>query len=92
MSSLKVYIDDKIAKAFRKTAMQIFGYGKGSLSKAAEAAFKEWIREHSTKTQDLEIPEHPIDAIANQLKDIPQSSVTLQHKVKQIRASQALDS
>ena len=91
MSAIKVYIDDKIAKQFRRTAMQVFGYGKGSLSKAAEEAFKKWVQEYAAQIQDLDIPGNPIEAISKQLKNIKLSSVDLQHKAKELRALQAID-
>ena len=60
MKGIKVYIDPKIEEEFRKTAMKIFGYGKGSLSKAAEQAFKKWTQEYSSNLENLRIPEDPI--------------------------------
>ncbi|MGC8533810.1 MAG: nucleotidyltransferase domain-containing protein [Candidatus Parvarchaeum sp.] len=43
MKGIKVYIDDDIDKSIRKIAMERFGYGKGSLSKAVEASIAQWI-------------------------------------------------
>ena len=68
MKGIKVYIDPKIEQDFRKTAMKIFGYGKGSLSKAAEEAFKKWIQEYSSDLENLRIPEDPIGEIRKQLE------------------------
>ncbi len=45
MGSLKIYIPDELEAAFRKRAMERFGYRKGSISKAAQAAMVEWLRE-----------------------------------------------
>lgn len=42
MGSIKVNVDDKVERQFRRAAMQKFGYGKGALSEAAEAAFVRW--------------------------------------------------
>ena len=42
MGVIKVILTDETEAAFRKKAMEKFGYGKGSLSLAAEEAFKEW--------------------------------------------------
>jgi isocitrate dehydrogenase len=91
MSSIKVYIDDQVAQAFRRTAMQVFGYGKGSLSKAAEEAFRKWVQEYAAQIQNVTIPSNPIEAIANQLQNVSSSSVDLQHKAKELRAFQAID-
>ncbi|MHA1972285.1 MAG: hypothetical protein ACTSW1_04795 [Candidatus Hodarchaeales archaeon] len=88
MKGIKVYIDESVEKEFRKTAMKIFGYGKGSLSKAAEIAFKNWVDAHSTNLENLEIPEDPVKAISGQLEGVTLSSVDLQHKVKELRANQ----
>lgn len=82
MESLKVQIDERLAKKFREIAMKIFGYSKGSLSKAAEASIRNWIdgveelEEHSS--------EDPVDAIDGLLKDIKLDSVTLQHRLKDL--------
>ena len=85
MKGIKVYINPKIEEEFRKTAMKVFGYGKGSLSKAAETAFKKWIQEYSSNYDNLKIPEDPIDEIRGQLEGIPSTSVELQHKVNDLR-------
>ena len=45
MGSLKVYLPDDLERAFRKRAMESFGYGKGSISRAAQAAFLKWMGE-----------------------------------------------
>ncbi len=53
MRELKIYISDELNELFRKTAMDAFGYGRGSISKAAEEALKQWCeRGHrTTETQ-----------------------------------------
>jgi hypothetical protein len=86
MKGIKVYIDPKIEEEFRKTAMKIFGYGKGSLSKAAEQAFKKWIQEYSSDLETISIPEDPIHEIRGQLEGITLTSVELQHKAKEYRS------
>jgi len=85
MKGIKVYIDPKIEEEFRKTAMKIFGYGKGSLSKAAEQAFKKWIQEYSNNLETINIPEDPINEIRGQLEGITLTSVELQHRAKEFR-------
>ena len=85
MKGIKVYIDPKSEEEFRKTAMKVFGYGKGSLSKAAEVAFKKWIQEYSSNLENLRIPEDPINEIRGQLEGITLTSVELQHKAKEYR-------
>ncbi len=41
----KIYLPDMVAKRWRKLAMQRFGYGKGSISKAAKEALVFWIEQ-----------------------------------------------
>jgi len=36
---IKVYVRDDVEEKFRRLAMSVYGYGKGSLSKAAERPF-----------------------------------------------------
>ncbi len=46
MAELKIYLSDSLNEKFRRIAMSIYGYGRGSLSKAAEEAFTRWCSEH----------------------------------------------
>ncbi len=46
MRELKIYISDELNDLFRKAAMDMFGYGRGSISKAAEDALKQWCERH----------------------------------------------
>ena len=50
MAELKIYLSNSLDERFRRIAMSVYGYGRGSLSKAAEEAFMKWCSEH----------EHPI--------------------------------
>lgn len=43
MSEVRGVVSEEIEKKFRKLAMEKFGYGKGSLSKALEEALCRWI-------------------------------------------------
>ncbi|MFX1514731.1 MAG: hypothetical protein ACFFC6_00335 [Promethearchaeota archaeon] len=88
MKGIKVYVDPQIEAEFRKTAMKVFGYGKGSLSKAAEAAFKRWLQEYATNLDNLNIPKDPIEVIRGQLEGITLTSVELQHKASEFRVGQ----
>ncbi len=45
MAELKVYLSDELDKRFRKAAMDVYGYGRGSISKAATEAFSKWCAE-----------------------------------------------
>ena len=42
MRELKIYLSDQLNERFRKVAMETFGYGRGSISKAAEEALLQW--------------------------------------------------
>lgn len=46
MAELKIYLSDSLNEKFRRIAMSVYGYGRGSLSKAAEEAFTKWCAEH----------------------------------------------
>ena len=50
MSELKVYLSTSLNEKFRRIAMGVYGYGKGSLSKAAEDAFSKWCEQNEPKT------------------------------------------
>lgn len=86
MGSLKVTIDDEAEERFRRAAMKKFGYGKGALSKAAEAALDEWASKVDFPSNRIEIPD-PVEAIKGILKTARGStSVELQHEVSKMRA------
>jgi hypothetical protein len=38
MAELKIYLSDSLNERFRQIAMSVYGYGRGSLSRAAEEA------------------------------------------------------
>src|SRR5689334_3461495 len=46
MAEMKVYLSDSLNEKFRRIAMSVYGYGRGSLSKAAVEAFTRWCAEH----------------------------------------------
>ncbi len=46
MAEIKIYLSEPLDKRFRKAAMDVFGYGRGSISKAAEEAFLQWCQKH----------------------------------------------
>lgn len=45
MSNIRIYMPEDMLAKFRKAAMSRFGYGKGSLSLAAEAAISRWLEQ-----------------------------------------------
>jgi len=48
MAELKIYLPDELDTRFRKAAMVAYGFGKGSISKAAEEALRKWCAEKET--------------------------------------------
>ena len=44
MAETKIYIDDAVDRKLREEAMARFGYGRGSISSAAEEAIVQWLR------------------------------------------------
>ncbi|MEM2950862.1 MAG: hypothetical protein QXV52_07190 [Nitrososphaeria archaeon] len=89
MSGIKVYVSEKVEERFRQLAMMIYGYGRGSLSKAAEDAFMKWITQHEISLKKVSIPEDPINAIRGMLSNVKKSGVELQHEARRIRATKA---
>ena len=65
MAELKVFISEQLNVRFRKAAMNVYGYGRGSLSKAAVDALETWcqVRESSQTpaTTKAEVTAHPED-------------------------------
>ncbi len=62
----KVYIDDKVGEKWKETAMKRFGYGRGSISKAAEEALKFWI----TNEERIENTISKLKAVASKERKI----------------------
>jgi hypothetical protein len=50
MAELKIYLSESLNERFRRMAMSVHGYGRGSLSKAAEEAFTKWCSEHENSS------------------------------------------
>ena len=88
MSSLRVQIDPKLERKFREAAMKKFGYGKGSLSRAAEEAILNWV---SCESETAIFEGDPVKAIEGLLKDIDIDSVKLQHETQKLWAKKVLE-
>ncbi len=52
MVELKIYLTTELNQRFRRIAMAVHGYGRGSLSKAAEEALAKWCQEQGQKTDE----------------------------------------
>jgi len=57
MAELKIYLSDSLSEKFRRIAMNVFGYGRGSLSRAAEQALLKWCSEHELSIIREESPQ-----------------------------------
>ena len=60
MAELKVYLSDELDKRFRMLAMNVFGYGRGSLSEAAVEALTKWCEEHEARKHDRDPEFRPL--------------------------------
>ena len=83
MGEVKIKLSDETEDAFRKSAMETFGYGKGSLSSAAEEAVRSWVAARPKTTEATE----SLSKLRGVLKHVKKSSVELQHEIGEIRAA-----
>jgi hypothetical protein len=89
VAGIKVYVQDDMEEKFRRLAMMVYGYRRGSLSKAAEEAIRQWITEHEGLLKGVNVPEDPVGAIRGVLAGVRKSGVELQHEARRIRAVKA---
>ena len=70
MPELKIRLPNELDKRFRKAAMAVHGYGRGSISKGAIEALAKWCTDHepaapaqaeSNTKEERPIPEAPRD-------------------------------
>jgi len=85
MGELKIKLTDETEAVFRKSAMEAFGYSKGSLSSAAEQAFMNWAAAQPKSTERTE----SLGKLMGVLKHVKKSSVELQHEIGAIREAHA---
>jgi len=85
MAGIKVYVRDEVEEKFRRLAMMVHGYGRGSISKAAEEAFVYWMMQREAALKEVDIPEDPVGAIRGMLAGLKKSGVELQHEARKIR-------
>lgn len=91
MAGIKVYVRNDVEEKFRRLAMMVYGYGKGSISKAAEEAFICWMREHEALLKEVDVPKDPVSAIKGLLAGLNKSGVGLQHEARKIRVAKAME-
>jgi len=80
MKGLRIQLKDDILEKFRRVAMKVFGYSKGSLSQAAESAITNWLEANEMPDEE-DVEEDPIEAIEGLLEDLDIDSVELQHNL-----------
>jgi len=90
VAGIKVYVRNEIEEKFRRLAMMVYGYGRGSISKAAEEAFLWWVMRHEAMLKEVGVPEDPVGAIRGLLAGVRKNGVTLQHEARKVRAVRAV--
>ncbi len=83
MGHMKIQISDETEQRFRELAMRRYGFGKGSLSEAAEDAVSGWVRrQRSAEMMEIARREikDPVAAIEGMLSHVKKSSVELWHE------------
>jgi hypothetical protein len=81
VAGIKVYVRDDVEEKFRRLAMSVYSYGKGSISKAAVEAFLLRIMRQGSKLGEFNIPEDPVAAIKGLLSSVGKSGVELSSKL-----------
>jgi hypothetical protein len=86
LGELKIYLPEGLKNEFKKRSMETFGYGRGSISKAAEEAIQRWTSEREKLAREIPPPEDPVKILRGMLRHVRGSSVELQHEARKIRA------
>ena len=90
MAGLRIQLSDELEKLFRKVAMKRYGYGRCSLSRAAEEAIRGWVG-FQLQAEKKEFEGDPVKAIEGLLADVHIDSVKLQHLAGKIWVRKILD-
>lgn len=88
LMTLRIRIDEKLEREFRRLAMERFGYGRGALSRAAEEAILDWVSK--MRGVSITFEGDPVEAIDGLLSDIDMDSVELQHEALKLWSSRVL--
>jgi hypothetical protein len=59
VAELKVYLSEELDKRFRMLAMNVYGYGRGSLSEAAVDALTKWCEGQEARKLDQQPKDEP---------------------------------
>lgn len=73
----RIQINEELESKFREATMRKFGYGKGSLSRAAEEALQKWLL--FVGVEDHAFEGDAVEALDGLLADLNLDSVVLQH-------------
>lgn len=87
--SLRVELEPLLEREFREKAMLVYGYSKGSIKKATEAAMIQWTKSIEIM-KPLEKVEDPVKLIEGSLSHLKGkvTSVELQHEATKIWAEE----
>ena len=85
---MRIYLPEDLERKFRKASMENFGYSRGSFSKAAEQAVRDWVRTREVSTH-VQVPSEPVKVLRGLLRHVKKGSVQLQHKSVEIRFRKA---
>jgi hypothetical protein len=69
MAELKIYLSDSLNERFRRIAMRVYGYGRGSLSRAAEEALTTWCSLHEQPNVQGKEARHAETSLVNGSKE-----------------------
>ena len=76
VETLKVQLSKEKAQQVREVAMKQFGYSKGSISKASNAALDDWVQKQERSKKQ---PKPNWKSVRGALREIKMGSVELQH-------------
>jgi len=88
MRGLRPQVKEELERRFREAAMKKFGYGKGSLSRAAEEALQKWLL--SVSGEEIVFEGDPVEALDGLIAGVDLDSVELQHLVTKKWAREVL--
>ncbi len=88
MRGIRLQVKEELERRFREAAMKRFGYGKGSLSRAAEEALQKWLL--SVSVEELVFEGDPVEALDGLIAGVDLDSVELQHLVTKKWAGEVL--
>jgi len=87
LAELKVYLSDELDKRFRRIAMSVCGYGRGSISKAATEALSHWCTRHEQTTNSS-----PAEDIKKEKETVPASITEALHSPEDAKGEETTPS